>query len=219
MPKYYRRPPEIRRRAAGTGPATRMLRAMHLGMLDLLLHGQLTQFVIIAISIVVAIALHEFGHAVADEIQGDPTARLAGRLTINPVRHLDPVGTLMIVLVGFGWGKPVPITPSKLRNRRFGAAFVGAAGPIVNVILALIAGYFVARIDLARSGSLMAQFLFAFLSINVLPAILPPDKQGIIYFLDQYGFVIVLIAALFVLPRILTPLVDRGVNLVLRLVG
>ena len=214
-----------------------MLRAMHLGMLNLLLHGQLTQFVIIAISIVVAIALHEFGHAVADEIQGDPTARLAGRLTINPVRHLDPVGTLMIVLVGFGWGKPVPITPSKLRNRRFGAAFVGAAGPIVNVILALIAGYFVARIDLARSGSLMAQFLFAFLSINVLlailnllpippldgsrilAAILPPDKHGIIYFLDQYGFVILLIAALFVLPRILTPLVDRGVNLVLRLVG
>lgn len=214
-----------------------MLPPMHLGMLDLLIHGQITQFVILAVAIVLAIALHECGHAVVDELQGDPTARLAGRLTVNPVRHLDPVGTLMIVLVGFGWGKPVPITPSKLRNRRFGAAFVGVAGPIVNVLLALVAGFFFGRLNVASAGSLWAQFLYAFLSINVLlallnllpippldgsrilAAVLPPDKQRIVYFLDQYGFVILLIAALFVLPSILTPIVNRGITLVLRLVG
>ncbi|MEA2501523.1 MAG: hypothetical protein QOD01_1634, partial [Actinomycetota bacterium] len=80
---------------------------MRLGMIDLLIHGQFSDFILIALAIVLAIALHEFGHAAADELQGDPTARLAGRLTLNPVRHLDPFGTLMIVLVGFGWGKPV----------------------------------------------------------------------------------------------------------------
>jgi Zn-dependent protease len=210
---------------------------MRLGMIDLLIHGQFSDFILIALAIVLAIALHEFGHAAADELQGDPTARLAGRLTLNPVRHLDPFGTLMIVLVGFGWGKPVPMTPSKLRNRRFGAALVGAAGPLVNVILAFVSGALLARLSPATSGSLAYRFLLEFLYLNVLlailnilpippldgsrilGAILPPSKQHIVFFLDQYGFVILLIAALLVLPRILGPIATSASNLVLRLVG
>jgi Zn-dependent protease len=210
---------------------------MRLGMIDLLIHGQFSDFLLIALAIVLAIALHEFGHAAADELQGDPTARLAGRLTLNPVRHLDPFGTLMIVLVGFGWGKPVPMTPSKLRNRRFGAALVGAAGPLVNVILAFISGALLARLGTASYGSLAYRFLAEFLYLNVLlailnvlpippldgsrilGAILPPNKQHIIFFLDRYGFVILLLAALLVLPRILGPIATSASNLVLRLVG
>jgi Zn-dependent protease len=210
---------------------------MHLGMIDLLIHGQYLDFVIIAISIVLAIALHEFGHAAADELEGDPTARLAGRLTLNPVRHLDPFGTLLIVLVGFGWGKPVPMTVTKLRNRRFGAAFVGAAGPLVNVILAFISGALLGRLGVASYGSVAYRFLSEFLFLNVLlvvlnllpippldgsrilAAVLPPDKQEIIFFLDKYGFVILLLAAFLVLPRILGPIATSGANLVLRLVG
>src|SRR5260370_16267222 len=91
-------------------------------MISLLIHGQYSDFIIIVLAIVLAIALHEFGHAAADELQGDPTARLAGRLTLNPLRHLDPFGTILIVLVGFGWGKPVPMTPNKLRSPWFAAA-------------------------------------------------------------------------------------------------
>ena len=215
-----------------------MLAPMHLGMIDLLVHGQFSDFILIVIAIVLAIALHEFGHAAADELQGDPTARLAGRLTLNPVRHLDPFGTLMIVLVGFGWGKPVPMTPSKLRNRRVGAAVVGAAGPLVNVILAFISGALLVRMNpIADAGGLAYRFLSYFLYLNVLlailnlipippldgsrilSAILPPSKQHIIFFLDQYGFVILLLAALLVLPRILGPISTSASRLVLRLVG
>src|SRR5438876_5041511 len=114
-----------------------MLAPMHLGMIDLLSRGQCSDLILIIRAIVLAIALHEFGHAAADELQGDPTARLAGRLTLNPLRHLDPFGTVMIVLVGFGWGKPVPMSPPNLRSRRFGSAAVAIAGPSMNVVLAL----------------------------------------------------------------------------------
>ena len=214
-----------------------MLAPMHLGMIDLLVHGQFTDFILIVVAIVLAIALHEFGHAAADELQGDPTARLAGRLTLNPIRHLDPFGTVMIVLVGFGWGKPVPMTPSKLRNQRVGAAVVGAAGPLVNVILAFMSAALLVRLGPASYGGLGYRFLSEFLYLNVLlailnllpippldgsrilSAILPPDKQHIIFFLDQYGFVILLIAALLVLPSILGPISTSASNLVIRLVS
>ena len=214
-----------------------MLAPMHLGMIDLLIHGQFSDFILIVLAIVLAIALHEFGHAAADELQGDPTARLAGRLTLNPLRHLDPFGTVMIVLVGFGWGKPVPMTPSKLRNRRVGAAVVGAAGPLVNVILAFISGALLGRMDPTTYGSLGYRFVSEFLYLNVLlailnllpippldgsrilSAVLPPSKQHIIFFLDQYGFVILLIAAFLVLPSILGPISTSASRLVLRLVS
>src|SRR4030088_2048759 len=179
IPRYYRGYPAIPGMLAAPDGAPTGVRAppqyaapMRLGMIDLLIHGQFSDFILIALAIVLAIALHEFGHAAADELQGDPPARLAGRLTLNPVRHLDPFGTLMIVLVGFGWGKPVPMTPSKLRNRRFGAALVGAAGPLVNVILAFTAGALLARLGPANYGSLTYRFLAEFLYLNVLLAIL-----------------------------------------------
>src|SRR5438445_11383135 len=171
MPRYYRGAAPV----PGSPPPPGGVRTppqyaapMRLGMIDLLIHGQFSDFILIALAIVLAIALHEFGHAAADELQGDPTARLAGRLTLNPVRHLDPFGTLMIVLVGFGWGKPVPMTTSKLRNRRVGAAVVGAAGPLVNVILAFISGALLGRMDPTTYGSLGYRFVSEFLYLNVL---------------------------------------------------
>jgi Zn-dependent protease len=205
-------------------------------MINLLTQRQFSEFILIVLAIVLAIALHEFGHAAADELQGDPTARLAGRLTLNPLRHLDPFGTILIVLVGFGWGKPVPMTPSKLRSPRFGAAVVGAAGPLVNVILAFISGALLVRMDPTTYGSLASRFLYEFLRLNILlailnllpippldgsrilSAVLPPSKQHIVFFLDQYGFVILLVAAFLILPSILGPVVDSATRLVVRLV-
>lgn len=215
------------------------------GVLPFLISRDYSGFVIIGVVLVVAICLHEFGHAVADEIQGDPTARLAGRLTVDPRAHLDPFGALMIVLVGFGWGKPVPMSPNSMRSRRYGAAFVGIAGPVVNVILA-VATAVVARalaIPLvigfgAMPGfSFASQFASAFLYINVLlvvlniipippldgsrvlAAILPPDKQRFIYFMDQWGFLILLIAALLVLPHFLPPIANGAERRLLNLIG
>ncbi|HEU5001727.1 MAG TPA: site-2 protease family protein [Actinomycetota bacterium] len=214
-------------------------------MLPFLIGRDYTGFIIIGVVLVVAICLHEFGHAVADDLQGDPTARLAGRLTIDPRAHLDPFGALMIVLVGFGWGKPVPMSPNSMRSRRYGAAFVGIAGPLVNIILAVATALLarVLRIPLvigfgAMPGfSLASQFASAFLYINVLLVILnlipippldgsrvlgsllPPDKQRFIYFMDQWGFLILLIAALLVLPHLLPPVANSGERWLLNLIG
>lgn len=82
------------------------------------------------------VAVHEFCHAkVADEL-GDPTPRLLGRLTLNPLAHIDPLGALLLLIFGFGWGKPVPFDPYNLKNPRRDAALISLAGPISNLIMA-----------------------------------------------------------------------------------
>lgn len=90
--------------------------------------------------LVLAITLHEWGHAFAAHRCGDDTANNAGRLTLNPIRHLDPIGSLLIVLAGFGWGKPVPVNPANFRYPRRDDILVAAAGPAMNVLQALVFG-------------------------------------------------------------------------------
>ena len=86
----------------------------------------------------IAITVHEYSHAAVAYGLGDVTAKRLGRLSLNPVRHLDPTGTVMLLLVGFGWGKPVPVNPYLLRNGARGMSMVSAAGPIANVITAAV---------------------------------------------------------------------------------
>lgn len=88
------------------------------------------------IALVIAITIHEFAHALAAERLGDPTPRLMGRLTLNPLAHLDPLGTIMLLIVRFGWGKPVQFDPFNLRNPRRDSAIISLAGPASNLILA-----------------------------------------------------------------------------------
>lgn len=95
-------------------------------------------FAITAIITVVAIALHEFGHAFMAVACGDPTPRAEGRLTLNPIAHLDPIGTIGIFFLGFGWGKPVMVQPSNFRNKRWDDMKVSIAGPAMNLFQALI---------------------------------------------------------------------------------
>jgi Zn-dependent protease len=190
---------------------------------------------------IIALSLHEYGHALAATLQGDPTAKLAGRLTLNPKAHLDLFGSIMLVLVGFGWGKPVPFAPNKLRFRRWGAAFVGAAGPLVNVILAFVgAAGFVAMsrpgVEFEGAAGLLLRFLGISVGLNIvlalfnllpippldgsriLSALLPPSKQHIIYFLDKWGFVMLLLVAFILFPRLAGPVVDAVTIFVLRVV-
>src|SRR5688572_4390057 len=140
--------------------------------------------------------------------------RAMGRLTPNPIKHLDPVGSLFIVLVGFGWGKPVEFRPQALSSKRFGAAMVALAGPVMNLVLAFVAAILAAQLG-DSLPDFMNTFLAGFFYINVLLAVfnliplppldgsrlltifLPPNRQNIIFFLDKYGFIILLGVLLF----------------------
>jgi Zn-dependent protease len=123
-------------------------------MLSLLLNGQTSAFVIILLAIVVSLSLHEFGHAFAAKLLGDTTAQRQGRLTLNPAAHIDPVGLLMVIFVGFGYARPVPINPRNMRQSWAGAA-VAAAGPLMNLLLATFA------INLLALGSRLHGFAFS----------------------------------------------------------
>lgn len=90
------------------------------------------------VALIVAISIHEFAHAYAADRLGDPTPRLQGRLTLNPLAHLDPMGSLMLLFFRFGWGKPVQFDPYNLRNPRRDSAIISLAGPISNFLLAII---------------------------------------------------------------------------------
>ncbi len=119
---------------------------------------------LIGIAIVIfSIILHEVAHGVAANFLGDPTARYAGRLTLNPISHIDPMGSLIIPGILalthspflIGWAKPVPYNPYNLRNRRWGEALVGAAGPFTNILIAILFGFalrFAAPLGLSGSA-------------------------------------------------------------------
>lgn len=100
-----------------------------------------TLFLVGFIALALSIGIHEFSHVLSAYLQGDMTGKMMGRLTLNPIKHLDPWGTVMMVMAGIGWGKPAPFNPNNLRYRRWGSALVAIAGPISNLILVLITGY------------------------------------------------------------------------------
>jgi Zn-dependent protease len=147
------------------------------------------QIVGLAVALVAGITFHEFSHAASADALGDHRPRALGRVSLNPARHIDPMGAIIFVLAGFGWGKPVPVNGYALRPGRIGMAYVAAAGPIANLVLA-VAGAVVFRVgDMA--GLLDAEFIWvALVSIvfynvvlalfNLLP--IPP--------LDGYNLVL-----------------------------
>lgn len=95
-------------------------------------------FFVWAFSLIIAVTIHEFAHAFIADKLGDPTPSLQGRVSLNPLKHLDPVGTIMLVLFRFGWGKPVPFDPFNLRHPKRDSALIALAGPASNLILATI---------------------------------------------------------------------------------
>jgi len=95
-------------------------------------------FLLWLIALLTALTVHEFSHAAMADYLGDPTARLEGRKTLNPLAHLDPIGTLMLLFFRVGWGKPVPFDPYNLRHHRRDAALISLAGPAANLVLATL---------------------------------------------------------------------------------
>ena len=125
----------------------------------------------IAVALVVGITFHEFSHAfVADQL-GDHRPRALGRVSLNPVAHIDPVGALVFVLAGFGWGKPVPVNVYALRPGRIGMAFVAGAGPVANVAVAIVAAIVLRVMEMGGIGGITAQIATAIVFYNLLLAI------------------------------------------------
>lgn len=134
------------------------------------------------IALVVAITIHEFSHALLAEHLGDPTPRLQGRLTLNPLAHLDPIGTILLIVARFGWGKPVVFDPFNLRHPRRDAAIISLAGPISNILLAtacsiILHVFFTFHLSLVASSplSILPFFLIGLLQplivLNVVLAV------------------------------------------------
>jgi len=146
-------------------------------------------------TLIIAFTVHEFAHAWTANELGDDTPRLAGRLTLNPLAHLDVLGSLMLVLAGFGWAKPVPVNPYALQRRTpAGMMIVAAAGPISNVGLALLASIPFLLGLVSVSSSILAVFVADFIFLNLvlfffnLIPIFPLDGEKVLtYFLPPSG--------------------------------
>ncbi len=126
----------------------------------------LIQVIIFLPAIIIALTVHEFSHAWVAYKLGDPTAKAHGRLTFNPLAHLDPLGTLMLILFRFGWGKPVPINEYNFKNPVLGMALSSLAGPMSNLVLAIL-GTFLFYI-LVGINPLLTAMLIYFVLINIL---------------------------------------------------
>lgn len=181
-----------------------------------LLFSDPTQLLFWAGALLTAITVHEFAHAYSADRLGDPTPRVQGRLTLNPIRHLDPIGTIALLLVGFGWGKPVQFDPYNLENPRRDAAIISFAGPLSNILLAVaLSGtfYILSSLGLITLSTLPIFTPFIYLNVllavfnlvpihpldggKILVGLLPPeDARSFDAFLKQYGLFILLILIL-----------------------
>ncbi len=133
-------------------------------------------FAVFLISLVSALTFHEFFHAVVADQLGDPTPRSAGRVSLNPLAHLDAMGSLSMLLLGFGWGKPVPINPRRFQHPVTDELLVALAGPAANLILALCAGaivrLFPQAVLIAGLATIWAYMNISLMVFNLLP--IPP---------------------------------------------
>ncbi len=183
---------------------------------------QIQTLLLIAPPILLALTFHEYAHAYVANRLGDDTAKQNGRLSLNPLRHLDPLGTIMIFLVHFGWAKPVPVNPYRLKNPKKDMLWISAAGPLSNMAIALASGILL-RLLVAigetpdRTSIMGLLFYVVFMSLqinlalaifNILPiapldgskiltGILPSDFEKMFKILDRYGPFILLGLILF----------------------
>lgn len=171
----------------------------------------------IVLGMLAGITTHEFSHAAVADQLGDHQPRALGRVSLNPLRHLDPLGTALLVLVGIGWGKPVPVNIAALRSGRTGMALVAGAGPVANLVVALGLALIYRVADLAGAGGAVLQLVYVATVVNLLLAILnlipipPLDGFGVLialvpprweYSIRRYqGYGVVLLLLLLILPN------------------
>jgi len=191
------------------------------------------------VALIVAITVHEFSHAFAADRLGDPTPRLQGRLTLNPMAHLDPLGTIMLLIARFGWGKPVVFDPFNLRYPRRDAAIISLAGPGSNMLLATVLSL-ILHAFLANPYAMFAYILIQPIIVmnvvlaifNLVPihpldgfaivrGILPPEYARQWQELESYGMIFLLFLVFPVfggvspVSRIISPVINFFLSLLL----
>lgn len=190
-------------------------------------------------ALLIAITVHEFAHARMAYYFGDSTAKIQGRMNLNPINHLDPIGTIMILLVGFGWAKPVPINPYNFNHYRKGLRWVSFAGPMVNFAFGFLSLLLLnLLVGAGLQSGLFLQFVVVLMQLNILLGIfnlipIPPlDGSKILmsflsdaylgYYrqLEQYAPLILLILILTrALGMIIFPLYNIVLNLFSFIIG
>ncbi len=179
-----------------------------MGLIKLLFTDPLA-FLLIAIALLYSLVLHELAHGWVAYIMGDPTAKRLGRLSLNPLKHLDPVGTIMLFMFGFGWARPVPVNFNQLRNRHGAMISVSAAGIIANMLLAFLA-FLLDRWLAPSPAGVLAALLYYLAQINIILAafnliplppldgskillgLAPPNIQNKLLRIEPYGFFIII---------------------------
>ncbi|WP_094602575.1 hypothetical protein SPSIL_028460 [Sporomusa silvacetica DSM 10669] len=185
-------------------------------------------------ALLIALTVHEYAHARAAVTLGDPTPRLLGRLTLNPVAHLDPIGLIMLWLFKFGWAKPVPINPSYFKNYRQDMLIVSLAGPASNMLLALLTAFLIgilAKMQLLNGSWIKILWMTYTYNIilaifnlvpippldgsKILASILPGQQGRIFEQIEQYGpFILMGLVYIGVIGMITYPL-EKGLSYVI----
>jgi len=198
-----------------------------MGLLSLLMQNPLT-FLMLAIPLLYSIICHEIAHGLVASWFGDNTARRSGRLTLSPVAHIDPIGTLMLLLVGFGWAKPVPVNFANLRPSRLGVICVALAGCTINIVIAMTA-ISLMQFDAFNTSSVFSTVLPIVAKINIMLAafnlipippldgsrvlmeFLPRQMQATLAQFEPYGFFIILIL---LYTGVLYPVIDLAQDVI-----
>jgi Zn-dependent protease len=203
-----------------------------MGLLKLLTQDPLA-FVLLVIPLLFSIIIHEVAHGWVAYRMGDSTAKDMGRLTLNPLKHLDPFGTLMLFIVGFGWAKPVPVNFYNLHPRRKGLILVSSAGIAANILLAFLFEMLLKVIPVRYAGTwvimvyFMVQINITLAALNLIPippldgskillGIFPNQTSKIYSLLGQNGFIVIL---LLLFTGILNPVINFVRHLIELLIG
>jgi Zn-dependent protease len=188
-------------------------------------------FILLSFALIISISIHEFSHAFMADKLGDSTARDMGRLTINPKAHLDPMGTLLLVFIGFGWGKPVPFNPFNLKNPKRDAALISLAGPVSNLLLATLLAFVLRVVPMGEMFSMFFYFLILYNLMlgffNLIP-LGPLDGNKIVFGflpnklaiqwaeLQRYSmFMLIFLLLTNFTDKIIGPLVDFAIKILL----
>jgi len=193
-------------------------------------------FLVTAIALVLSIGIHEFAHVLSAYLQGDSTGQRMGRLTINPINHIEPWGMVAMLLAGIGWGRPAPFNPANLRFRRWGTFLVAIAGPLANVVFVVLFGYAAILLQPSFGSTNLMIIFFSTMAVlnaslavfNLLP--IPPldgsrvlsvilgVNHPLVLWLERYGFIL-LIALLFLGRGLIGAWISGGVSILFTLVG